>query len=289
LTLTGDKIIIVDFNQVCISNLTAQIGNHTELALDENLVRLMVLKSLRFYKQKFGRIYGDMVIACDDKHYWRKQLFPPYKANRKKAREESDIDWHALFDMLNRIREEIKENLPYTVVHVDNCEADDIIATLCFHVKEDILILSADKDFIQLHNDKIIQFDPIRKRNVQVEDPSLYLKELVIRGDSGDGIPNALSPDNSFVDGIRQKKITKEKLAKWLAMSWHELYNDVPELKEGLVRNHKLISLKEMPDVVCAKIWKVYQEQIATPKKVNIMGYLQQHKLKTLMEYAGEF
>ena len=266
-----------------------QIGNHTELAVEEGLVRHMILNSLRLYKQKFGKVYGEMVIACDDRHYWRKQMFPYYKAGRKKAREESDIDWPSLFEMLNRIREEIKANLPYTVVQVDSCEADDIIATLCFHVKEDILILSADKDFIQLHSDRVIQFDPIRKRNVQVEDPQQYLKELVIRGDSGDGIPNALSADNSFVDGIRQKKVTKDKLAKWLSMTWHELYNDVPELKVGLERNHKLISLNEMPSEICSRIWEEYQKQVATPKKVNIMDYLQQHKLKTLMEYAGEF
>ncbi len=265
-----------------------QIGNHTELVFEEGLVRHMILNSLRLYNQKFGRVYGNMVIACDDKHYWRKQIFPHYKAGRKKMREESDIDWPAVFETLNKIREEIKQNLSYTVVHVEGCEADDIIATLCFHAKEDVLILSADKDFIQLHNEKVIQFDPIRKRNVQVEDPQQYLKELVIRGDSGDGIPNALSGDDSFVEGIRQKAVSKNKLSQWLQMSWDELYN-VPDLKVGIERNHKLISLSEIPEDIGVKIWDEYVKQTESPKKVNIIEYLQQHKLKTLMEHAGEF
>ena len=282
-------MIIVDFNQICISNLMMQIGNHTNLVFEEGLVRHMVLNSLRLYNQKFGKIYGHMVIACDDKNYWRKQLFPHYKAGRKKTRDESDIDWPVVFDTLNRIRNEIKQHLPFTVVQVDNCEADDIIATICLNTKEDVLILSADKDFIQLHSERVIQFDPIRKRNVQVEDPKQYLKELVIKGDSGDGIPNALSSGDSFVEGIRQKAIAKKKLAEWLDMSWDQLYNDVPELKVGLERNKKLICLTEIPDHISSRIWQEFQTQFETPKKVNIVGYLQQFKLKTLMEHAGDF
>ena len=282
-------MIIVDFNQICISNLMMQIGNHTNLVFEEGLVRHMVLNSLRLYNQKFGKIYGHMVIACDDKNYWRKQIFPHYKAGRKKTRDESDIDWPVVFDTLNRIRDEIKQHLPFTVVQVDNCEADDIIATICLNTKEDVLILSADKDFIQLHSERVIQFDPIRKRNVQVEDPKQYLKELVIKGDSGDGIPNALSSGDSFVEGIRQKAIAKKKLAEWLDMSWDQLYNDVPELKVGLERNKKLICLTEIPDHISSRIWQEFQTQFETPKKVNIVGYLQQFKLKTLMEHAGDF
>jgi 5'-3' exonuclease len=266
-----------------------QIGNHTNLVFEEGLVRHMVLNSLRLYNQKFGKIYGHMVIACDDKNYWRKQIFPYYKAGRKKTRDESDIDWPVVFDTLNRIRDEIKQHLPFTVVQVDNCEADDIIATICLNTKEDVLILSADKDFIQLHSERVIQFDPIRKRNVQVEDPKQYLKELVIKGDSGDGIPNALSSGDSFVEGIRQKAIAKKKLAEWLDMSWDQLYNDVPELKVGLERNKKLICLTEIPDHISSRIWQEFQTQFETPKKVNIVGYLQQFKLKTLMEHAGDF
>lgn len=281
-------MIIVDFNQVCISNLMAQVGNHTDLVVEEGLVRHMILNSLRLYKHKFGRTYGDMVIACDDKNYWRKQIFPHYKAGRKKSREQSEIDWQTLFETLNKIRDEVKENLPYVVVQVDNCEADDIIASICFHSKDNILILSADKDFIQLHNERIIQFDPIRKRNVQVEDPARYLKELVIRGDSGDGIPNALSADTCFVDGIKQKSVQKRKLLEWMELSWTQL-ETIPELSVGFHRNKRLISLYDIPADILSKIWNEFQKQSESPKNVNIINYLQQHKLKSLMENVNDF
>lgn len=281
-------MIVIDFNQVCISNLMAQIGNHTDLAVEEGLVRHMILNSLRLYKQKFGKVYGDMVIACDDKNYWRKQIFPYYKAGRKKMREASDIDWSGLFDILNKIREEVKENLPYIVLQVDNVEADDIIATICKNSTEDILILSADKDFIQLHSDRIIQFDPIRKKNIKVERPDIYLKELVIRGDSGDGVPNASSPDNALVEGIRQKPIQKNKLACWVELSWDQIIQ-LPELQAGIVRNKKLIDLSEIPEPISQKILDQYHKQIASPKKVNIINYFQQHKLATLLENANDF
>lgn len=264
-----------------------QVGNHTDLVVEEGLVRHMILNSLRLYNQKFGNVYGPMIIACDDKNYWRKQEFSYYKANRKKSRDQSDIDWPAVFDILNRIREEIKEHLPYLVVQVESCEADDIIATFCLDATEDTLILSADKDFIQLHNDKIIQFDPIRKRNVKVENPQMYLKELVITGDSGDGVPNALSPDNSFVDGVRQKSISKTKLQEWVKMSWDDI-DRVPEFRY-ISRNRKMIDLHQIPESITNKIREEIARQRAIPKKVNIIGYLQQHKLKTLMEHAGEF
>jgi hypothetical protein len=173
------------------------------------------------------------------------------------------------------------------VIQVESCEADDIIATFCLDATEDTLILSADKDFIQLHNDKIIQFDPIRKRNVKVENPQMYLKELVITGDSGDGVPNALSPDNSFVDGVRQKPVSKTKLQEWIKMSWDEIHQ-VPEF-QYISRNRKMIDLHQIPEPITNRIQEEIARQRAIPKKVNIIGYLQQHKLKTLMEHAGEF
>ena len=282
-------MILVDFNQVCISNLMAQIGNHTELAVEEDLVRHMILNSLRLYKQKFGSVYGDLVIACDDKNYWRKSLFPYYKAGRKKVREESSIDWSALFEILNKVRQEVKDNLPYLVLQVESVEADDIIATVCRNTHDDVLILSADKDFIQLHNDKVIQFDPIRKKNIKVDRPDLYLKELVIRGDSGDGVPNAMSPDNALVDGIRQKKIMKSKVEEWVKLSWDQLLK-VEELQTGIVRNKKLIDLSEIPDPIVDKILDHYYSQLnEMPKKINIINYFQQHRLASLMENVNDF
>ena len=199
-------MILVDLNQVMLSNLLMQLGNHTNAEIEEGMVRHMVLNSLRSYRTKFGPEYGELVIACDNTNYWRKQYFPYYKANRKKARENSDLDWKAVFECLNKIRQELKEFFPYKVVDIESAEADDIIGTIAnnygseLDFGEKILILSGDKDYIQLHKySNVKQYDPTRKKWVTHNDPQQYLKEHILRGDSGDGVPNVLSSDNCFV------------------------------------------------------------------------------------------
>ena len=195
-------MIIVDLNQVMISNFMMQIGSHTNIKVEEDLLRHMILNSLRSYNTKFRKEFGDIIIACDDRKYWRREVFPYYKANRKKARDKSEIDWNSVFEVMHKIREELKEFFPYRVIQVDGAEADDIIGTLAQQFgnsNEKILVLSGDKDFIQLQTYmNVKQYDPVRKKYIQHNNPSQYIKEHIIRGDTGDGIPNFLSPDNCF-------------------------------------------------------------------------------------------
>ena len=211
--------ILVDLNQVLISNLMQQINNNPKIKLEESLIRHMVLNSLRSYITQFKSKYGDMIICCDSKTYWRRDFFPFYKANRKKDREKSGFDWNLIFLTLNKIRDELKENFPYKVLEVDKAEADDIIGVLAARLSahEDILILSSDKDFAQLQKyPNVTQYSPILKRFIKTEDPQGYIKEHIIRGDRGDGVPNFLSPDNIFAVGGRQKVINTKKLQEWL-------------------------------------------------------------------------
>ena len=108
-------MILVDFNQIVIANLVKQI-NPKNPEIDEDLVRHMVLNSLRLYRRKFVDEYGELVICCDDKNNWRKDFFPLYKANRKKDRGESSLDWPKIFDVLDKIKSELRENFPYKVI-----------------------------------------------------------------------------------------------------------------------------------------------------------------------------
>ena len=80
-------MIIFDFNQVVLANLMEQIG-YSKNPVEENLVRHMVLNTIRANIKKF-REYGEVIIACDNKRYWRREVFPPYKAHRKKNRDAS--------------------------------------------------------------------------------------------------------------------------------------------------------------------------------------------------------
>jgi len=283
-------MIIVDFSQVILSNLMMQLGNHTNAQLEESMVRHMVLNSLRSYRQKFCEEYGEMVIACDNTNYWRKQIFPYYKANRKKNQEKSELDWKAIFECLNKIRSEIKEYFPYRVIDIESAEADDIIATLVESYgqfnSEDILILSGDKDFIQLHvHSHVKQYDPVRKKWITNDNPKRYLEEHVLKGDSGDGIPNVLSPDNCLVIGERQKPLTAKKIANLLLQN--EKFTDAV-IERNYSRNKQLIDLSMIPVEIKNAIIGSYESQVNKTKE-KLFNYFIEHRLKNLMEHIGEF
>lgn len=283
-------MIILDINQVMLSNLMMQIGSHTNMKIEEDLVRHMILNSIRMYNNKFREEYGDMVIACDNKRYWRREVFPYYKANRKKARDATDLNWNDIFDCMKKIREELTEYFPYKVINVDGAEADDVIGTLVQLFGNDmtqpILILSGDKDFIQLQTYlNVKQYDPIRKKFIEHNNPSLYTKEHIIKGDAGDGIPNFLSADNSFVVGTRQKPITTKKLEQWLQMTPEQLGE---ELFRNYKRNEQLIDLTFIPPDIKQRIINEYEAQ-KDKNRAKLFNYFVSHKLKNLMENINEF
>ena len=287
-------MIIVDLNQIMISNLMVQINGKNAETLSEDLVRHMVLNSLRAHNKKFRKEYGEMVIACDSGNVWRKQIFPNYKAGRKANREKSEHDWDAIFNMLATIKNEIKTFMPYKVIEVESCEADDIIATLIKKVKnmiipehkKKILILSGDKDFIQLHGPNIRQYNPVLNKFVgKGEDPVIYIREHILKGDRSDGIPNVLSDDNVFIEGRRQKPLSKKKLNNWV----NEVFPTFTEEEEkNYNRNRKLIDLNCIPQELEAKINNEFNDvKVATRDK--ILGYFINKKLKTLIEVIDEF
>ena len=281
-------MIIVDLNQVMISTLMMQIGNHKNIKLEEDLVRHMVLNSLRAHKVKFSAEYGEMVIACDDKNYWRKQVYPYYKANRKKEREASELDWNTLFESLNNIRQELKDYFPYKVIQIEHAEADDIIAVL---VKEynhlgKLLILSGDKDFGQLQKyPNVTQYSPVLKKYISCTNPDLFLKEHILKGDSSDGIPNFLSEDNVFVMGIRQSPVTSKRLAGWILQEPEQFCNEA--MLRNYKRNQRLIDLEFVPDEIKTQTLEQYNTQIKDRSK--LFNYFIQYQLKNLMEHINEF
>jgi 5'-3' exonuclease len=283
-------MILIDLNQVLISNLMQQIGSNPNAKLDEPLIRHMVLNSLRSYIKQFKSKYGEIVIACDSKKYWRRDVFPFYKAHRKTDREKSAFDWHLIFETLNKIREELKENFPYKVLEVEGAEADDIIAVLAGRISpnEDVLILSSDKDFVQLQKyANVIQYSPILKRFVRTDNPAEYIKEHIIRGDRGDGIPNFLSADNTFVIGDRQKVINKKKLEEWLSKSPEE-FCTTDNMLRGYKRNQMLVDLDYVPEDIKTKIVEAFDR----PKQGNrskMLNYFIENRLRNLIEVLDEF
>jgi len=279
-------MILLDYNAIAIGNFVVQ-----KVAVDENMIRHMILNSIRMYRQKFGKEYGEMVIVADGMNNWRKDVFPNYKVKRKKNREESSIDWTEAFRIIGMVRDEIRDNFPYKVVHQDGCEADDSIAHIAMSTQEfgryePVMIISADGDFKQLQVHKNIrQYSPLTKKLVVEKNPKLELANKILKGDSGDGVPNVMSDDNVFLESRRQSILSAKKREALLddPMALGE------EVYRNYLRNKKLIDLSETPSSVIKNIINTYDSQDPSSNKGKVLNYLIQKRCKLLIESVGEF
>jgi 5'-3' exonuclease len=279
-------MILIDLSQFLISSVFAQMkpGSYN-YDLDENLLRHIFLNSLRTVRNKH-KSYGELVIACDDKDYWRKSTFPYYKAMRKKARDESSLDWNTIFESLHKFKAELREYFPYKVVQVPHVEADDIIAVLCKEFQsQPIMIVSSDKDYMQLQKYPfVMQYNPITKKEMICSSPDQFLFEHIVKGDPGDGIPNCLSPDNTFVMGLRQKPITDKRL--------NEIFKNQNNLdentKRNFFRNKSMIDFDEIPQNIQTQILDEFDNQEFGDRK-KLFNYFIEYKLKNLMENISDF
>ena len=278
-------MILIDYNAIAISNVVTQ-----KLDIDENLVRHMILNSLRMHRVKNKAKYGEIVICCDGFKNWRKDAFPPYKHKRKDARKESKMDWKELFRITNLVQQEIKDNFPYKVVDVAECEADDVIGVLVeqtqeFGNHEEVMIISGDKDFAQLQKyDNVAQYSPVQKKFIKTDTPRKQLMELILKGDTSDGVPNVLSGDNVFVEGVRQTPLRQNKI--------DQLINDPKSMGEEIYRNYlrnkKLIDLSETPDSVRKEIIYNYNNQEVSDRG-KVFPYLVDKRCRMLLESVEEF
>ena len=284
-------MILVDMNQVTLSNLMVQLGGSKNVEPD--FVRHMVLNSLRSYRSKFEGEFGELVLCYDNKTNWRREYFPNYKHSRRKGRKESKLDWNNIFDTLHMIKNELIEFFPYKVLEVENAEADDIIASVVFHVAaepknyEKVLILSGDKDFIQLQKHNFVsQYSPTQKKFINGVDPNTYIKTHILQGDRSDGVPNFLSPDNTFVDELRQRPISKRKLETWIELEPEDFCNE--EMMRNLHRNRTLIDLDYIPKELVDKCILTFNNTEFGDRK-NLLNYFIKYRLKSLMENIGDF
>lgn len=285
-------MILIDLNQVVISNLMVQINKlskHEEL--EEGLIKHMILNSILSVKKRFGKDYGKIVICCDNKNFWRKDFFPFYKGNRKKVREDSGYDWNLIFNTITQTKEDLRNYFPWKIIEVDRTEADDIIGTLVknFSKDEKTLIVSSDKDFKQLQRyPNVTQYSPILKKFLVTDEPYKYIREHIIRGDRGDGIPNVLSEDDVFVNDKRQRPLSKKKLSEWLDINRKpEDFCDVNML-ERYRRNERLVDLTFVPEDIQKEILNQFRKKpIGDSKK--IFNYFIENKMVLMMDEISHF
>ena len=286
-------MILIDYNAIAISNVVTQ-----KMEIDENLVRHMILNSLRMYRTKHKAKFGELVICTDGKKNWRYDVFPNYKFKRKDARKESKMDWNELFRITNMVLEEIKQNYPYKVVENQNCEADDVIAALVentqeFGKHEPVLIVSSDKDFAQLQKyDNVSQYSPMKKSFIKEEHPRKQLMELIMKGDQADGIPNVLSGDNVFVEGIRQTPLRKKAMDEMIDKlydTYKDPYGKDQEWMRNYNRNKMLIDLSETPLPIKQEIIYTYENQKPPTDKKLVFNHLIDKRCRMLLENVEEF
>jgi 5'-3' exonuclease len=297
-------MILVDFSQVALSTiLTFQRelkGTESEV---KNLIRHVTLSSIKNYKKKYGKEYGDVVICCDGRKYWRRDYFPNYKAGRKKAREASDLNWALIFDTLSEMRDDIAKYFPYRVLHVERCEADDIIAVLTRYAQNNelvreglveepqkILIVSSDKDFKQLQlYPNVKQWSPMLKKFISASRQDIidYKIEHIVKGDAGDGVPSILNSDDIFVLGERQKPISAKRLAEFIENGEAACRND--EEKRNYSRNQTLVDFECIPSEINEEILNTYLNTKPTGDKMSIFNYLVEHRCNLLLNDIEDF
>ena len=279
-------MIIIDMNQISLASVMMNMHMTKSDELEEDMIRHMILNSIRMYRIMFKEEYGEVVLTYDSRHYWRREIFPQYKQNRKKGRENDSKDWDKIFGLLNGIKSEFKEILPYKFLEVYGAEADDIIGTLCKEYQDQkTMIVTGDKDFIQLQKYKNVkQYSPILKKYVNGHNPDTYIKEHILKGDSSDGVPNVLSPDHTFVEGLRQRPLSKKKIEAWIKSET----GMSEEVKRNYQRNHKLINLDNTPEDLQKSILDTFNEAPYGDRS-KILTYFIENKLKELTDSIGDF
>ena len=278
-------MILIDFTQTIIAGMMAQM-KYNDGEINEGMLRHMILNSVRNYAKRYKDDYGDIVLCTDAANPWRRNYFPLYKANRKKTREASDMDWTMIFESLQKVKEEIRDNFPYHYMYVLNCEADDIIAVLTkhYHTKENIMIISGDKDFQQLQKyPGVEQFSPNLNKMIVCESPNDFLQEHILRGDKSDGVPNILSNDNCFDEGIRQTPMKKSVLDKYMRIT---IEND-DKYYRNYLRNQTLIDLEFIPSELEDAILREFDN--SQPPSGKVFDYLTKHRLNELLDNVEDF
>ena len=297
-------MILIDYSQCALAAILSfqreLKGNETEV---KNLIRHVTLSTIKSYKKKYGAEYGEIVICCDGRKYWRKQFFEHYKGSRKKNRDASDLDWKMIFDTLSEMREDLAKYFPYKVLHVDEAEADDIIAVLTKWLQSNnlvkeglmeepqkVLILSSDKDFKQLQlYPQVRQWAPMQKKYITATKQEIkdFMIEHIVKGDTGDGVPNILSQDNVFMIGERQKTVSSKRLTEFIEKGFDACRDDME--RRNWHRNATLVDFQHIPETVTNTIVDEYLNSKPQGDKMSVMNYLIENRCRLLLDDIQDF
>lgn len=294
------KTLIFDFSQIAYSAKFQTDGKGSDL-WQLNLWRSVVLKMLKKHIKNFNP--DDVVLAMDGKHSWRKDVDEYYKKNRYESKKDNN-DWISFYSEMNNFIDELINIFPYKCIKLENVEGDDIIAILTQKIPGEIVIISSDHDLTQLmlYNKNITIFNPIKNEEIPFYSESelkLIQETHIIKGDTGDGVPNIFSDRNTFtVKGKRQKVTSSKKLNSILERG----INDYLKLdtttsikeKEKIIKNYQLnyklvvLKLDNIPNNHIENVMNEYNKKIVYDVE-NIKSYLKSKRMVTLFENINEF
>jgi hypothetical protein len=285
--------MIVDFSNILHASFHSA-GKQSNKEQHTAMWRYFIFNSLLSIKNKFK---PDEIVLALDHSSWRVKFFEYYKAKRKMARATGTAKEEAeeFFKVADTFAEDLK-CLPYKQVHVHGAEGDDIIGILATHltsVRKKITIVSVDHDLQQMQKYKNVQnYDPIKKHLTVCESPHTFLQDHFLIGDSGDGIPNILSPDNIFLSDNRQFSITK-KIREEVNEKGLLKYCKENSLEKNYIRNRKLIELSDqtIPKQVWSDVVYEYTNYDLTGKQtyMHIAGVFDKYNIRFLKDKVPQF
>lgn len=268
-------MILLDYNQAMLTAITPIYKKLPKNNPEEfrKAIKAAFLERVRSINRKYRGEYGRLVICCESPNTpsWRKGYFQFYKAKRKAARDASQFDWTTIHSVMNEVRDDLGQFFNYPIMAVEGAEGDDVIATLArrfLNAEKRVLIFSGDKDFNQLHRyEGIVQYSPITQKFLKSDKPNRDLKEKIIRGDDGDGVPNILSKDNIFlIEDEKQRSISKIKCNQWLEKEPLE-FCTTEDMRRNWIRNRTLIDFDFIPEPLAVSIVTHYEAELNKPSK----------------------
>lgn len=272
-------MLLLDFSNLAKAAITANLYNIpvTESPEGMSMVRHVALSSIMNYRKKFSKYGEPLIIADSATGYWRKDIFPEYKGTRDKNQEDSIIDWKFVSAVTKIVLKELKDNFPWAVIQVDKAEADDIIGILSGRASEPTMIVSGDQDSIQSHkNPWVKQWSPIQayhkngQGDITAENTTVALQSLItkiVKGDSGDGIPNVLSASVCLMEGIKQTSVMQNVLDRYIECPSTSMLEGISET----LIDECTVELEELEVLQEAKATKGRGEKIdGIKKKIDI-------------------
>lgn len=222
----------------------------------------------------------------------KKYIYPEYKANRGITRitnwdvfESQQEESEAIKNQIVRLIDYLK-CLPVDMVSVDKIEADDVIGYLSQQFQEEVYVVSTDRDYLQLVNDRVTVYSPKKKiyydaAAVKKEygvSPGNFLNQKVVIGDKGDNVPGvrgiaAKTFSKMFPEMVRDERLPLEEMMKKCEIEKGNKFKDILNFKNQILINEKLMNLLE-PNI--SEQDKEYLHSVigAPNKSLNTMEFI---------------